>query len=260
MIIGDLNAYANEDPITTLEGLGYVDLNELFAGGNSWADGGHTYVFDGELGSLDYAMANAATLQRVKGAAAWHINADEPFALDYNDYNPAANYSPDEWKASDHDPVIVGLDLAQPMIDKMAVRDALAALLPAGDNNTTKRIKKAIDGIDASLNPDWWVDDQTITNKKVFDNERQAVVELELVVASGVTEAEAAQHAIDVVVNADRQLARIAIITATGASGDPAKLAEAEFAMSEAAAYVAAGLYNEAINAYKNAWDLATKA
>ena len=30
--------------------------------------------------------------------------------------------------------------------------------------------------------------------------------------------------------------------------------------MSEAAAYVAAGLYNEAINAYKNAWDLATKA
>jgi predicted extracellular nuclease len=260
MIIGDLNAYANEDPITALEGLGYTDLNELYAGGNSWADGGHTYVFDGELGSLDYAMANAATLQRVTGAAAWHINADEPFALDYNDYNPPANYSPDQWKASDHDPVIVGLDLAQPMIDKMAVRDALAALLPADDKNTTKQIEKAIDGIDASLNPDWWIDDQTITDKKVFDGERQAVVQLELVVAGGVPEAAAAQEAIDILVNADRQLARIAIIAATNAGGDPAKLAEAEFAMSEAAAYVAAGLYNEAINAYKNAWDLATKA
>jgi hypothetical protein len=111
MVIGDLNAYANEDPITTLEGFGYTDLNELYSGANSWALGAHSYVFDGELGTLDYAMANPVLISQVTGAAAWHINADEPSALDYNDYNPAVNYTDDEWRASDHDPVVVGLNL-----------------------------------------------------------------------------------------------------------------------------------------------------
>jgi predicted extracellular nuclease len=260
LIVGDLNAYANEDPITTLEGLGYTDLNELYSGGTSWAEGGHTYVFDGELGSLDYAMANGSALGRVTGAAAWHINADEPFALDYNDYNPVSNYAADQWKASDHDPVIVGLDLARPLDDATGVRDALAALLPASDGATTRRLTQAIDRLDASLDPDLWVDDQTITSKRVFDYQRQAITQLELVVASGSPEAEAAQSAIDTLINADRQLARIAIIVATEAGGNPARLAEAELAMAEAAAYTAAGLYNEAVNAYKVAWDQANKA
>ena len=109
LILGDLNAYANEDPVTELEGQAYVDLNETFAGGNGWAAGAHTFVFDGELGSLDYAMANPALLSHVAGAAAWHINADEPFAIDYQDFNPPGQNTPDEFKSSDHDPVLIGL-------------------------------------------------------------------------------------------------------------------------------------------------------
>ena len=116
--------------------------------------------------------------------------------------------------AGDHDPVIVGLNLANPQGDKGVVAADLGALLPTGDRKTDKQINKAIDSIDASLSDGWWTSDQTITNKKVFDNERSAVVQLELVVAAGGSEAAAAQAAIDVLVNADRQLAQIELIAA----------------------------------------------
>ena len=113
LIIGDLNAYQNEDPITALEGQGYTDLHAL--GGTSWADGGHSYVFDGEHGTLDYVLANPKLLEQVTGAAAWHINADEPFAIDYQDFNPPGQATTDAFKSSDHDPTIVGLDLTPPV-------------------------------------------------------------------------------------------------------------------------------------------------
>lgn len=117
IILGDINAYANEDPVTTLEGLGWSNVVETLGTGNSWADGGHSYVFDGEHGSLDYALANTALSGQVTGAATWHINADEPFALDYQNFNPPGQAVGDEFKSSDHDPVVVGLDLeALPVI------------------------------------------------------------------------------------------------------------------------------------------------
>ena len=45
----------------------------------------------------------------VTGTAIWHINADEPRALDYNDFNQPALFFPDEFRSSDHDAVLVGL-------------------------------------------------------------------------------------------------------------------------------------------------------
>jgi Ca2+-binding RTX toxin-like protein len=52
---------------------------------------------------------------QVNGVAEWHINADEPAALDYNDYNQHDLYSPDQYRSSDHDPVIIGLSLFTPV-------------------------------------------------------------------------------------------------------------------------------------------------
>jgi hypothetical protein len=94
----------------------------------------------------------------------------------------------------------------------------------------------------------------------VFDNERNAIAQLKLIVASGVPEAGAAQAVIDVLVNADRQLAQIELIAAIARGGNPSKIADAEAAMADAAALTALGLYNEAVNAYMRAWDAATKA
>jgi LPXTG-site transpeptidase (sortase) family protein len=106
LIIGDLNSYAKEDPITAITSAGYINLVNAFLGAN-----GYSYVFGGQKGYLDHALANAAMYSQVTGVTEWHINADEPSALDYNDYNQAALYTPAFYRSADHDPVIIGLSL-----------------------------------------------------------------------------------------------------------------------------------------------------
>jgi len=67
---------------------------------------------NGQAGYLDQALANASLTPQVTGATVWHINADEPNALDYNEeFNQPALYSPGPFRSSNHDPVLVGLDL-----------------------------------------------------------------------------------------------------------------------------------------------------
>lgn len=120
LIIGDLNSYAREDPIVALEDAGYANLVAEFDGPEAYS-----YVFDGQLGYLDHALANPTLRPQVTGVAEWHINADEVPLFDYNDdvRDPGESsfeeesdalplYEPDEFRTSDHDPVIVGLDLA----------------------------------------------------------------------------------------------------------------------------------------------------
>ncbi|HEX6128550.1 MAG TPA: ExeM/NucH family extracellular endonuclease, partial [Candidatus Limnocylindria bacterium] len=120
LIIGDLNSYAMEDPIVALEDAGYTNLVAEFGG-----PGAYSYVFDAQLGYLDHALANPTIHPQVTGVAEWHINADEVPLFDYNDdvrttgesffeeeSDALPLYEPDEFRTSDHDPVIVGLDLA----------------------------------------------------------------------------------------------------------------------------------------------------
>jgi hypothetical protein len=74
----------------------------------------YTYIFDGQSGYLDHALANPPLESQVTGAIEWHINTDEPPVIDYGEqFNPPGYYSPDPYRASDHDPVMVGLQLAQ---------------------------------------------------------------------------------------------------------------------------------------------------
>jgi hypothetical protein len=261
LVLGDLNAYDKEDPIDAMTAAGYSDLVFAFQG-----EAAYSFVFNGQLGYLDYGMANAALLPAVTGTTVWHLNSDEPDILDYDtsfksDGQDAIYDGTSPFRSSDHDPVIIGLNLANPMGDKEAVEADLASLLPTGDSKTDKRLSKAIDHVAASLNPDWWPSgDQTITDKKVFDNERQAVAQLDLIVADGGPEAGAALDAILTLINADRQLAQIEVIAAIDRGGSASKIADAQQAMADAAAYAAAGLYVDAVNGYKAAWDAATKA
>jgi predicted extracellular nuclease len=103
MIIGDLNAYALEDPVTAIKSAGYEDLVARLDPHDAYG-----YVFGGQAGYLDHALATVGLAARVVGVAVWHINADEPRALDYNEeFNPAYLYSPDAYRSSDHDPVLV---------------------------------------------------------------------------------------------------------------------------------------------------------
>ena len=86
------------------------------------------------------------------------------------------------------------------------------------------------------------------------------IVQLELIVASGAPEAGIAQAVIDDLVEADRMLAQVAIYNALAGDGDPAYIAAAYDYMAMAAADIAAGLYNEAVNNYKEAWFAAMAA
>jgi len=104
LIIGDLNSYAMEDPITALQNGGYTNLVASSLGQHAYS-----IAFDGTSGYLDHALASPSLAPQVTGLAEWHINADEPPALDYQDYNQPALYHPDPFRSSDHDPLIIWL-------------------------------------------------------------------------------------------------------------------------------------------------------
>ncbi|MFM9911822.1 MAG: ExeM/NucH family extracellular endonuclease [Chitinophagaceae bacterium] len=103
--VGDYNAYEEEDPMDILK-----------AGGLILAlPGTYSYVFDGQSGSLDNALVSSSLSPKISGAAKWHINADEPLFKSYDQqFNPPYAFSPDAFRSSDHDPVLVGLNLQQP--------------------------------------------------------------------------------------------------------------------------------------------------
>ena len=107
LVIGDLNAYTAEDPLNALKNAGLTNLLEA-------QSDAYSFVFDGQAGALDHALATASLVSQVAGTLEWHINADEPPMLDYNlehGRDPALFDGGSPYRASDHDPVIVGLDL-----------------------------------------------------------------------------------------------------------------------------------------------------
>ena len=110
LIIGDLNSYAMENPITAIKNAGYVNLIEKSGGATAYS-----YVYDGQSGYLDHALASPTLAAQASGATDWHINADEPSVIDYNkEYKLTETqdlYEATPYRASDHDPVVIGLDL-----------------------------------------------------------------------------------------------------------------------------------------------------
>lgn len=107
LVIGDLNAYLMEDPLTVLKKGGLVNLIEH-------NDMPYSFSFDGQSGALDHALATTSLVGQVNQAIEWNINSDEPALLDYNLENgrDAKLFNPDTpYRASDHDPIIVDFDL-----------------------------------------------------------------------------------------------------------------------------------------------------
>ncbi|MCA5892099.1 ExeM/NucH family extracellular endonuclease [Isoptericola sp. NEAU-Y5] len=105
LLVGDFNAYEQEDPIVVLTEAGYTDLGP--------ATGEYSYVFDGMVGSLDHVLASPAAAEAITGADIWNINAVEPIANEYSrfNYNVSNLYDTTPFRSSDHDPFLVGLDL-----------------------------------------------------------------------------------------------------------------------------------------------------
>lgn len=118
LILGDLNAYGQEDPVRTLLAAGYTDVVAARLGPQAYS-----YGFDGWAGRLDHALANASLDLQIQGVALWHINADEPAVLDYNtERNPPGYYAANAYRSSDHDPVLVGVSLCVDRTDLAALQ------------------------------------------------------------------------------------------------------------------------------------------
>ena len=104
-LVGDFNSYTQEDPMQVLYQNGFVNQPSDDPRDTS-------YEFDGQAGSLDHVLANAAAATMVTGRDVWQINAEESVAFEYSRYNYNAEllYAPDQFRASDHNPELVGLD------------------------------------------------------------------------------------------------------------------------------------------------------
>ena len=106
VMIGDFNAYAQEDPIHLLRRAGWKDAFDGIEPGRSYS-----FVFNGQAGRLDHALLSPALAPRLAGAAKWHAHADEvPVDEDLAARRGAAGAG-EAWGASDHDPLLVGLRL-----------------------------------------------------------------------------------------------------------------------------------------------------
>ncbi|HYD80878.1 MAG TPA: ExeM/NucH family extracellular endonuclease [Paucimonas sp.] len=125
LLVGDFNAYAMEDPIRFLTGnefnasavYGGYDIPtaaEALAGRYNYLGSvdDYSYMFGGMRGSLDHALASSGLLGEITGVTHWHNNSDESTLLDYNtEFKTTDLFSADPYRASDHDPVIIGLKL-----------------------------------------------------------------------------------------------------------------------------------------------------
>ncbi len=134
---GDYNAYSMEDPVQVLEDGGYTNLQSDQP--NEW-----TYNFGSMAGSLDHVFANAEALKDVTGVDIWNINADEAVAFEYSrdNYNATNFYQANQFRASDHDPEIVGIDVpgfpAEPPSSYPTSVDAAASPMTYGTDGTVQ--------------------------------------------------------------------------------------------------------------------------
>ncbi|WP_307861147.1 ExeM/NucH family extracellular endonuclease [Microbacterium sp. SD291] len=116
LLIGDFNAYSQEDPINVFTSNGWTDLVAAKAAGQ------YTYTFDGELGSLDHVIASPSLAASITGAGVWGINSPE-----WSDrgYAFGATEAGTPFRSSDHDPIVVGVSSAIPpvSIDVITMND-----------------------------------------------------------------------------------------------------------------------------------------
>lgn len=191
LIIGDLNAYAQEDPIFDLTSNGMVDQVGAFS------SFGYSYVFDGAAGRLDHAITTATMSAKIAGVKHWHINADEPSIIDYNlEFKkpscPACGpdyYSPTVYRSSDHDPVIVGLKLND--LDGDGLSDAIETTLGTNPQDVDSDDDGIVDGLeDANHNG---ITDSNETSPTNTDTDGDGVQDgTEIGVTTGVTDPDGA--------------------------------------------------------------------
>ena len=112
VVLGDLNAYAKEDPIQVFEAAGYRNALPSFT-----AEPPSSYAFFTPVdmsGALDHMLISPSLVPQATAALDWNINAAEGAFRDYNrDTNSNGNaavrdfFSPDPYRTSEHVELVI---------------------------------------------------------------------------------------------------------------------------------------------------------
>ena len=109
LLVGDFNAYTKEDPLKVLTDAGWAHES---------GHGDSSYVYGGRSGSMDHVFANSVAHPLITEVKSWAVNAQESIAFEYSraNYNAYLAFEADNpYRASDHNPEIIGLNLITPI-------------------------------------------------------------------------------------------------------------------------------------------------
>ena len=105
-LVGDFNSYTMEDPMMVFDEAEYTNIGQTLTEKS-------TYSFGSQVGSLDHVLGSPAATAAVTGADIWNINAYESIAFEYSryNYNVIDFHDDSAYRSSDHDPIVIGIDL-----------------------------------------------------------------------------------------------------------------------------------------------------
>ena len=101
LLVGDYNAYTQEEPIQTLVREGYEDM--LMRDDSM----GYSYVYHSEAGYLDRVFASETMAKQVKKVAVYHLNADYFYSRGFK-----RGLDDTMYRYADHDPILIRVELS----------------------------------------------------------------------------------------------------------------------------------------------------
>ena len=141
LLVGDFNAYTKEDPLKVLTDAGWTHES---------GHGDSSYVYGGRSGSMDHVFANSAAHPLITEVKSWAVNAQESIAFEYSraNYNAYLAFEADNpYRASDHNPEIIGLNLitpiTQPPVGPSAQPSTQASANPGAPAGTSEQSASA---------------------------------------------------------------------------------------------------------------------
>ena len=141
LLVGDFNAYTKEDPLKVLTDAGWAHES---------GHGDSSYVYGGRSGSMDHVFADSAAHPLITEVKSWAVNAQESIAFEYSraNYNAYLAFEADNpYRASDHNPEIIGLNLitpiTQPPVGPSAQPSTQASANPGAPAGTSEQSASA---------------------------------------------------------------------------------------------------------------------
>ena len=171
-LVGDFNSYTQEDPMQVLYQNGYVNQPSDDPSDTS-------YEFGGMAGSLDHVLANTQAANLIAGRDVWQINAEESVGFEYSRYNYNATllYQDNQFRASDHNPELVGLDVPYSQQDSTVTATATPDQVKRKKTASTIHVTvTGAEGVTPTGSVEIWVNGVKVTTTTLSGGEASATI------------------------------------------------------------------------------------